>query len=165
MNEAGSDDISWITRLNTMRESILSVSEEQERDALWVAYKSLCDGLWAEKTILKLTYIDLNDERKIGALAQACFAELEATQYPFTQEQIDNLLSLTWSSKSFKKLYYPVLKPYDPSLSIDEQRVDYKGNGRYYDQIFILAGKKFLLTSQWYKDAKEQFIAWYNSLN
>lgn len=111
-----------------------------------------------------LTHIDADDERKIGVIVQDCMAELETVHYPFSPKQIEELTSLAWAKINFKKLYYPVLKVLDPTQSIETQRVDYKGNGRYYEQVYTFAGKQFLLTSQWYKDAKSQFINWFNSL-
>jgi hypothetical protein len=122
------------------------------------------EALTETPTKVMLTHIDANDERKIGVLVQDCMAELETVHYPFTTKQIEELTSLAWSKINFKKLYYPVLKTFDPTKSIEAQRVDYKGNGRYYEQVYTFAGKQFLLTSQWYKDAKLQFIDWFNNL-
>ena len=152
------------TELNRLYESIKMVSSEIERANLFAVYDSLCDVLGIADND-SFSYIQPDDERKIGVLVQTYMAELETSKYPFTEQQLSNLLSLEWSSKTFKKLYYPVLKAFDSSKTVDEQRVDYKGNGRYYDRVYTLAGKKYLLTSQWYKDAKVQFIEWYNNLS
>jgi hypothetical protein len=112
-----------------------------------------------------LSQLGFDDDRKIGAMVQDCFAELEKVNYSFSSKLLEELQSLDWSRTHFKKLYYHVLKKFDPSKTIEEQRVDYKGNGRYYEQLYTFSGKQFLLTSQWYKDAKEQFVNWYNGLN
>jgi hypothetical protein len=151
------------TELNKLKDAINMVVSEAEREMLLNAYNSLRIVLGVEENT-ELRPLDTNDERKIGALVQECIDELEKSGYDFSDEQLKNLLSLEWSSKSFKKLYYPVLKLFDPSKTVDEQKVDYKGNGRYYDRVYTLSGKQYLLTSQWYKDAKIQFINWYNDL-
>jgi hypothetical protein len=119
----------------------------------------------SDKPSVTLSQLGFDDDRKIGAMVQDCFAELEKVNYSFSSKLLEELQSLDWSRTHFKKLYYPVLKKFDPSKTIEEQRVDYKGNGRYYEQLYTFSGKQFLLTSQWYKDAKEQFVNWYNGLN
>lgn len=168
--EIYNQDKKVISALNNMKNIIMNVENAEERKSLIDSFNAL-QRLLLYKDIdhkdhdVNVSKLDYNDERKIGIIVQACFLELETAGYPFSQKQIENLTSLEWSKANFKKLYYPVLKEFDETKAIDQQRIDNRGNSRYYEHIFTYVDKKYLLTSQWYKDAKSQFITWYNSLN
>lgn len=107
--------------------------------------------------------ISFDDERKIGALVKDCMQFLETKEYKFSEEQINKFLSLDWS-KATLKLYYPFFKVFDDTKTIEEQKVDHLGNGRYWKRIYTFNEKKYLITSEWYKESKPLFISWYNTL-
>ena len=112
---------------------------------------------------IKLDPLSYSDERKIGQIVQDSMQELERKGYVFTQHQLDALLSLVRSKELFK-LYYPFFKILDDSKSIEAQCKDRLGYARYWNNIYSFNGKKFLITSQWYKESKVYFISWFNKL-
>ena len=81
----------------------------------------------------------------------------------------ENLISLLCNKKETEKLM-GVATPYPILLQINEgkdlkQQVNISGQSRYYtDKIYNIAGKKYVVSSQWYgpettkKDTKTPFI-------
>ncbi len=119
-----------------------------------------------EKNEVSAVYatIDLDDERKVGALVQAAISVLEKIKFEFTETQLQQMQSLEWSNKNLK-LTYAFFKLVDESKPVSEQRIDQKGYGRYYSRVYTFSGKRYLVTSQWYEKSKRLFIDWYNKLS
>ncbi len=105
-----------------------------------------------------------DDPRKIGKLVQAKMKQLSQINYTFDPIVFNELCSLEWSKSQFKNLYYPVFKVVDPSIDFSAQRCDYRGKYRYYEDLYSFGNGTVFLTSQWYKESKDKFIAWFNSL-
>ena len=120
-------------------------------------------GKTEEISLPKLEIIKETDSRKIGKLVRESMTNLEICGFRFDNQLLEEMQNLVWS-KTTMKLYYPFLKKYDSTRRLDEQIKDEKGNGRFWKQIFSFSGKKYLITSEWYKESKPLFIKWYNNL-
>lgn len=170
------------TLLLCLGEEIQNTADKVAKKKLAAIHESLCNELGMEKyqkgentctkkkenvvsidSSAELTALDYEDTRKVGALVQQTMELLEVKEYSFSWEQLKNMQSHEWSN-TVLKLNYPFLKVVDESRPISEQRRDHLGNGRYYSRVFTFAGKKYLITSEWYARNKPYFIDWYNGL-
>lgn len=121
------------------------------------------DGKIESTVIPELEIIKESDPRKIGKLVRETMTNMEKYEFYFEDKLLEKMQNPVWS-KATLKLYFPFLKKYDLSNSLDMQIKDKKGNGRFWKQIFSFSGEKYIITSEWYKESKPYFIKWYNSL-
>lgn len=76
--------------------------------------------------------------------------------------EIQKLTSLEYCKNTFKKkINYPVLVEWPDN--IDKKSIVFlNGNNRYYsDAVILSGGKRYLISSQWYKETYDYLVAWY----
>ena len=98
---------------------------------------------------------------KIGKFVQAVIAPaMQKGLIP--PEEMSQLTALDYCKQVFgRRVYYPVLKEW-PEGSTQSQVAVINGHRRYYLDIVIPCGtKRYLLSSQWYKDSWQPLLAWY----
>jgi hypothetical protein len=97
---------------------------------------------------------------KIGKYVQEAFRKLlHAKALPL--EELDNLTSPEYSKKTFN-LNFSVLKEYDPNQTLDIQKRDDRGYGRYYGYLLSAYDRQFLLSSQWVEKLhRAKFERWF----
>lgn len=103
------------------------------------------------------------DTRKVGKLVRETMGSLSQSGYRFGESMINECLSKEWS-KSTLGLYYPLFRLYDETIPLEVQTRDHIGNSRYYSKVYIFGQTKVLLTSEWYKESKDRYIRWFNSI-
>ena len=87
------------------------------------------------------------------------------------KEDFEHLQDHGWCRDQFKH-EYTVIKPLSKNVSdaLVEEKKDNTGRQRYYDNVFYLAGKNVLLSSEWYDgkgkkpDNRSGFVDWLRSL-
>ncbi len=89
------------------------------------------------------------EKEKIGRYVRESLMKLFLDQL-IPKEEIGRLADTIYS-KSVFNMNYPVLKEYNPSMSIDEQKGDVNGYNRYYTTPLFAYNKQYLLCSQWYE--------------
>lgn len=102
-------------------------------------------------------------DKKIGRFVVEDVAKLlQSGRVPF--EELENLTSLDYCKKTFmKKVYYPILVEWPEDVE-KSSIVIQNGYSRYYSDVVILANnKRYLLSSQWYKETYEYLISWYRN--
>ena len=98
-----------------------------------------------------------DDEIKIGKYIQRCMRYLEARQHIFSVIDMDILLDKEQSNKTFGITY--------PFMTDDKTKIyDKNGHSRYWKQPYYFNGKYYYITSQWFRDNREKFDQWYESL-
>ncbi|MFU8781156.1 MAG: hypothetical protein ACNA71_09065 [Kiritimatiellia bacterium] len=99
------------------------------------------------------------DDNKVGAFVQKSFDRLLAKgQLPV--EELHRLQNATYCKKTFG-VNYPVLRIFDRSLPLAQQRV-VKSYPRYWSKVF---GGKYLVTSEWYERHRKPFAAWVDTVS
>lgn len=99
------------------------------------------------------------DNNKIGAFVQKTFARLLAEdQLP--AEELQRLQDAAYCKTTFG-VNYPVLRLYDRSLPLAQQRV-VNQYPRYWSKVF---NDEYLITSEWYERHREPFAAWVNRVS
>ena len=102
---------------------------------------------------------NLADDEKVGAYVRNAMRKLSEQNVALSKAD----LSLMLSKEGTKRLFdvdYPFLKPYDASVDLAMQ-IKENGYGRYWKEVFILGGKKYLVTSQWYERSRDMFKNWF----
>ena len=76
--------------------------------------------------------------------------------------EIQKLTSLEYCKNTFKKkIYFPVLVEWPANVDKNSIAI-INGHSRYYSDIVILSGsKRYLISSQWYKETYDNLVAWY----
>ena len=116
-----------------------------------------------DKADYSLLLISNEDERKIGKIVQDSMQKLSESGFIFDNSLYSLFYTKEWSKKTLG-LYYALFKSYDPSQPIENQTKDHRNNNRYYGKVFTFGECQVLLTSEWYKESKELYINWFNSL-
>lgn len=101
----------------------------------------------------------LTDDEKVGTYVRNVMRKLSEQEVALSKAD----LSLMLSKEGTKRLFnvdYPFLKPYDDSVDLALQ-IKENGYGRYWKEVFILGGKKYLVTSQWYERSRDPFRNWF----
>ena len=98
------------------------------------------------------------DEPKIGKIARAVFPVL------FAESRVSDadveFLQSDAARKHFKNQGNQVLK--ETTGNIDADSKDVLGRKRFYsDPVLRHGGKRYLLTSQWFREGKENLVAWF----
>lgn len=101
-------------------------------------------------------------DKPIGKFAQKELTELlQSGRVPL--EEAERLTSLSYCKDVFgkRRIYYPILVEW-PS-GVDRKAITFlSGKDRYYSRITIeIGGKRFLLSSEWYKETIPYLLAWY----
>lgn len=105
--------------------------------------------------------ITVDYNKKIGRFVAEEVAELlKSGRVP--AKEIKNLTSLEYCKKTFKKkVYYPVLIEWPENVEKSSLTL-INGYSRYYSDIVIpVHNKRYLLSSQWYRESYDALIAWY----
>lgn len=110
-----------------------------------------------------LVPLSLSDTRKVGVLIKEELTRLSKAGCAFSDSEIASFTDINWS-KQHMSVGYAFMKEYNPSLDVSVQRVDQRGNGRYWATVFSFGDKSFLVTSEWYKEDKPFFIRWFNQI-
>jgi len=147
-----------------LKDAILGISSSKERERCLSAYNEcFIYSEINEGTDYSLLLISNEDERKIGKIVQDSMQKLSESGFVFDNSLYSFFYTKEWSKKTLG-LYYALFKPYDPGQPIEMQTKDYRNNNRYYGKIFTFGNHQVLLTSEWYKESKELYINWFNSL-
>ena len=101
----------------------------------------------------------------------AAFAGLVNDYDLIKKDDFENLQNHDWCRKQFKH-EYTVIKTLSKNIAdaLVEEKKDNTGRQRYYDNVFYLAGKNVLLSSEWYDgkgkkpDNRSGFVDWLRSL-
>ena len=104
----------------------------------------------------------LDANKKIGKFAREdLYNLLNSGLVP--ANEIENLTGLDYCKKTFKKkVYYPILVEWPEYTSQSEVAI-IAGYSRYYSDIVLTVGnKRYLLSSQWYKETYEHLLDWCN---
>lgn len=103
----------------------------------------------------KTNYFTENtEELKIGKLVQSRLEYL-FNKNLLTESEISNLKNAEYCKKTFN-LSFPLL------IDKNEKGIDSGGYSRYWQREIF--GGKYKACSQWYKEQKQDFINWYNSI-
>jgi hypothetical protein len=97
------------------------------------------------------------EEMKIGALIR-CSLEKLIDQDALPPEIISHLLDEKFSKQRFD-LNFAFLKRIEEGRGVSEQR-NVNGYPRYYSQIYIIHGKKYLLCNDWYDRNRARYLSW-----
>lgn len=84
-------------------------------------------------------------------------------QHRFLFSTLFLMTDIQWSKEMFG-LEYPFAKNYSDEMAIHEQIQDETGEIRYWQEVFILGTRKFLITNQWTKESKKNFDTWYENI-
>lgn len=98
---------------------------------------------------------------KIGKFVKETIAPaMQKGQIPCVE--LEKLTSLDYCKQVFgKRVYFPVLREW-PETATQAAVAIISGYRRYYADIVIPCGKKrYLLSSQWYKDSWQPLLTWY----
>ncbi|PLR79791.1 hypothetical protein CVD25_22815 [Bacillus canaveralius] len=98
-------------------------------------------------------------EIKIGELVRSEIKRLIA-QNLISNEQIKWLLDKNYCKDTFD-INYPLLKMVGNDVPVTQQR-QINGYSRYWKEVYIINGVKFLLCSQWYNRNLVKFKNWLN---
>lgn len=147
-----------------LKDAILSISSSEEKERCLLAYKEcFTPAEIDDKADYSLLLISNEDERKIGKIVQDSMQKLSESGFIFDNSLYSLFYTKEWSKKTLG-LYYALFKSYDPSQPIENQTKDHRNNNRYYGKVFTFGECQVLLTSEWYKESKELYINWFNSL-
>lgn len=101
---------------------------------------------------------------KIGRYIRTVIRDL-ASKNKIPNEEVNKMTSADKSKEIFKSSI-PVLKRLDSTKSKEEQKKDKRGYNRYYDEVFLINGVEYLLSSQWYENVhRNAFESWLKNLN
>lgn len=97
----------------------------------------------------------VEETEKVGKYVKQCMRALE--KHTFNKNEILLMQNKDWSNKTFGINY--------PLLCSDEKRIyDSGGRRRYYKETFIINGKRYYLTSQWFDYNRKRFEKWYQNV-
>lgn len=102
-------------------------------------------------------------DMKIGAYVKSKMKSLEQSKYKFSSEMLSALLSKEMTKKLIG-VNYPMLIKYDERKDISLQGVSSGGHRRYWKTVFTFNGEKYLITSQWFENNRDDFEKWFNGL-
>lgn len=116
----------------------------------------------AQKTNLSKQKNPTNiDEVKIGQHIRNTFENIFSEVIP--DDELRNLQDKTWCHDTFG-ICYAVLKLYQQNISFEQQR-QCNGYNRYYKELYVVNGEKYLLCSQWFKEFRIKFDGWVKTRN
>jgi hypothetical protein len=95
---------------------------------------------------------------RIGKHVRATMIRLAATGR-LLPRMVGNLLDARYCKTTFN-LGLPFLKPVDQTVSLQNQRTDRNGYGRYWKQPLRIGDHEFLMCSQWFAWQRAPFDAW-----
>ena len=98
------------------------------------------------------------DDEKIGGYVRSAMRELSEQGIALSKAD----LSLMLSKEGTKRLFdvdYPLLKPFDDTCAISPQ-ISENGYRRYWKEIFLFNGNRYLVTSQWRERSRDLFAKW-----
>ena len=76
------------------------------------------------------------------------------------EELLKNITSAQWCRKVLH-LNHPFFKEIDEKKSLLEQRRDEKGRARYWDILFSVGSKKYVVCKEWFERQRQYFVPWY----
>lgn len=103
-----------------------------------------------------------NEERKIGKFVRSRLKELSESGFEFSEEQLENMQSKSWSKKHLN-LDYEMVRTYDETKELIDQVMENRYR-RYWNELFIFNDKKYFVTSQWFERNRRPFEVWFDSL-
>lgn len=103
------------------------------------------------------------DEKRVGKHVRQVLRELSNSEHRFSNKELSYMLTKKWSKEAFN-IDYPFLKEYRDGVDISIQIKD-GDYGRYWKEVFVFNGKKYLVTSQWYERNREPFDKWIEALH
>ena len=104
--------------------------------------------------------LNLDGNKKIGKFVLEDFVPfLQAGIVPL--EEIEKLTSLEYCKKTFeKRVYFPILIEWPEGTDRDAVTMR-NGYKRYYSDVIIqLGNKRYLISSQWYRETYAPLLAW-----
>lgn len=108
--------------------------------------------------------INIADEQnKIGKFVRSTMRQLSNENYVFSDDMMKKLTDKEQTKKIFG-IGIPFFKELINEKDISVQIKDSNNRNRYWKEVFIFNGKKFLITSQWFDYNRERFNKWYNEL-
>lgn len=84
-------------------------------------------------------------------------------QHKFLFCTIFLMTDLNWSRDMFG-LECPFAKNYSDELELPEQTLAENSEEKYWQEVFVLGEKKFLITNQWTEASKKKFATWYENI-
>jgi hypothetical protein len=106
--------------------------------------------------IVGLSKNELKD-KKIGILVRSTLPII-LSENMISDLEISKLQDTNYSKLTFD-LNYPVLKKYQPKLSLEQNRT-VSNYTRYYANTFKNNNTDYLICSEWYERSIEQYINW-----
>ncbi|MFB0847083.1 hypothetical protein [Paenibacillus oleatilyticus] len=104
------------------------------------------------------------EEMKIGVFVRSSLSRL-VSQDLLDSAEVERLMEEGYSKKVFN-VPFPVLKEYDETRPINEQRYDHLGRARYYAEPFRVGEKQYLLCNHWVEElSRSYFEAWLEKYN
>lgn len=113
-------------------------------------------GIEFSEVELKVTKI--KDKRTVGQLAFDIFKEL-LNNGMMTDEEIENFKTLKYTKKFFCHQYYPVFSNTRDAHMRNSTKYRYRKNPIKYKDMEIF------VTTEWYKEDREDLLKWYNEKN
>jgi len=108
--------------------------------------------------------IDTGNQEKIGKYVREKMRQLSADKYVFDTNSL-KIITDKDLTKQYVGINYPLLKQITDGVDISSQTKNSKGMSRYWNEVFVFCGKKYLVTSQWFDYNRDGFDKWFNSLN
>lgn len=103
-----------------------------------------------------------NPESKIGEFVR------NAVEYLISKNFLDeailkDITSAQWS-RDILHLNHPFFREIDDKESLAEQRKDNYGRARYWDIVFVVGSKKYVVCKEWYERQRKHFVPWYEKV-
>jgi hypothetical protein len=106
----------------------------------------------------------VSEQVKVGYYIRSKLRELCETDFQPSENEL-----LLWQDKIWSKrvlnLNYPFAKVFSERDYLSEQTRAENGKNRYWAEVFKPGTTKLLFCSQWYRQDREYFDCWFNSLN
>ena len=100
----------------------------------------------------------LQSDGKIGALVRTEMTRL-ILENRLSKAAIDQLESKEWCRATFH-ISHPFLKEINSSLPLKSQLVDHNGYLRYWNKIYSIDDKEYVLCKEWYESNRKHFLSW-----
>lgn len=106
------------------------------------------------------SYALIAESMKIGAFVQKYVVPVIADEN-FPASELQHLQSLDYCKKTFRtKVYYPILLEWPEGVE-QKELICSGGNNRYYTDVIIhRANRRYLVSSQWYRETYPYLISW-----